>query len=226
LLLWGCNSGARSGKTDLSPDAIVIFKDSDSLECKILWTELLNLTVWSAEEDTLQIDLTTVEKILDNKTFVDITSQHFDRELVKYESTKRSAVAKRDKLRADVRAGLKKQAELKKSPMALLASAVDATPGSPPSLIITVMNLYHKNILSFKAKIYCFDEKGKPVKGGKKKQAFFEAVSRTPIAPEDEFTTALMLKNHLATRKVKVEIVSATFADKTAWKGKIEESKQ
>lgn len=85
------------------------------------------------------------------------------------------------------------------------------------------MNLSPKIITLFRARIYCYDTKGKILRRPKKKDNSFEAISKFPIQPDDEFTTALLLRNYSKARKVKVEIIQATFADNSIWKGKIEE---
>jgi hypothetical protein len=207
----------------IEPNALILFSEGDSLLCKIVWNEILTITAVSDEYDTLQIENSTIEKILEPKTYRDITSEYIDRDQMKHEYSKRIALKKRDKLRADVQAGLKKYAELSKVPMALLKSSLYYEEKKIPELHITVLNLSPKIITLFRARIYCYDTKGKILRSPKKKDNSFEAISKFPIQPDDEFTTALLLRNYSKARKVKVEIIQATFADNSIWKGKIEE---
>lgn len=205
------------------PEVIVYYDDQDSLRCKIISSEVTTITVLDPEDDTLSIDCISIDKIVEVKTNVDVTPAYIDRIALKNELAKRVALEKREKIKSDVKAGIRKKADLRKEPIALLSSSVDLDQKKIPFLRITVLNLSSKPIAQFRARITCFNNKGKPALDKKTKTHIFEAVSKIPIMPDDEFGTALSLKNRPAARRVKAEIISVVFKDKTTWNGCIEE---
>ena len=93
-----------------------------------------------------------------------------------------------------------------------------------PQVNLTILNLTTKKISLVKTRIYCFGSNGQPVSGTKGRSHVFDASSRIPISPGEDFTTKLVLRNHPNTRKAKVEIHYLEFSDRTWWKGKVEET--
>lgn len=202
----------------------LVIAGEDSLRCNILTNDVLTMLVRDAEGDTVEVDNKTVEKIIDLRSREDITELYIDRGRIKIELAKKTVLQKRQKLLADVKSGLKKKSEVLKIPVALLSSSVEPDEQQTPLLVITLLNLSNKRIVFFKARVLCLDAQGKPQKGLKQKNATFQAVSRVPIEPDEEFTTMLYLKTHPKTRKAKVEIFFVQFADKSSWQGKVQET--
>jgi hypothetical protein len=220
-LLISCSSSGFHGT--VVPNALIITSDDDTLRARILHATVLTTTVLTEQADTLAIENDQVEQILSLPGREDATAQFIDREKIRVELAKRVVLEKRERLREDVKAGLRKKADLNKAPVALLATILRLPERQPPRVEVTVFNLSSKKILTFRAKVYCMDARGAAVFSGTSGRSSFEAVSRFPINPDDEFSTALVLRAFPATRKVRVEIVAVQFADKTSWQGRIQE---
>ncbi|HWP83059.1 MAG TPA: hypothetical protein VNN76_10435 [Bacteroidota bacterium] len=218
LILVGC--GPSGSTITVAPDHLVI-TDDDTLECKILRGDILTTTVLSTEGDTLEIENQSIEKIVFLASGRDITSRYIDREAVRIELAKRKALEKKEKLQADVVAGLRKKSELQRIPIAILTTSFHAQPKSPPQVRLTILNLSNKKIELVKMRVHCFDATGKPQPGTRGRNHIFQATSRIPIEAGEDFTTTLTLHNHPRARKAKVEIHYLEYADNTWWKGEV-----
>jgi hypothetical protein len=218
-LLVSCSSSGFRGT--VVPNALIITSDGDTLRGKILQGSVLTTTILTEVGDTLTIDNELVEKILALPSMVDATEQFIDTEKIRIELAKRAVLEKREKLREDVKAGLRKKTELSKAPLALLATILRLPQGQPAQVQITVLNLSPKKIITFRASVTCLDARGRGVPRSTGGKSSFEAISRFPINPDDEFSTALILRQFPGTKKVKVEIIAVQFADKTTWQGRI-----
>ncbi len=207
-----------------SPDYVFYLDDGDSVAYKLIRGEVLVTKVLSAEGDTISIDNASVDRIIFLGTGRDVTDRFIDREALKVEMMKRDVMAKRDKLKADVAAGKKKKSELERIPFALLSASMEKTGRGSPQVSLTILNLSERKISLVKTRIYCFGENGQPVPGTNGRNHVFDASSRIPIGPGEDFTTTLMLRNHPKTRKAKIEIHYLEFSDRTWWKGKVEET--
>ncbi len=202
----------------VKPEMVVI-TDDDSLYCRILRGEILTTKVQIEDGDTLELDNRSITKIVHLASGVDITSRYIDREAIKVETAKRKSLEKRDKLRADVVAGLKKSSELQRVPIALLSATFQG--GQPPKVQLTILNLTEKKIDLVKVKVYSFDERGNPQSGSKGRDHVFQATTRIPIEAEEDFTTILTLRNHPKAKKARVEIHYIEYSDNTWWKGEV-----
>ena len=221
-LFTSCSSSAPRGT--VAPSALIITSDKDTLRGKILQGNVLTTTVLTEFGDTLTVENELVEKILAYPGMTDATEQFIDVEKIRIELAKRAVLEKREKLRDDVKAGLRKKTELIRAPLALLATTLRFPQGQPPQVQITVLNLSPKKIAMFWATVYCLDARGRGIPRTSGGKYSFEAISRFAINPDDEFSTTLILRQFPATKKVRVEITTVQFADKTSWEGRIEES--
>jgi len=220
VLLFCCTPSAAVGP---EPDHMIYLDDGDSLSCRLVRGEILVTRVVSSDGDTLAIDNASVDRIIHLTSGRDVTDRYIDREALKIELMKRDAVAKRERLKADIAAGRKKKSELDRIPFAVLAVSMEHAGKGIPQVNLTILNLSAKKISLVKTRIYCFSENGQPISGTKGKNHVFDASSRIPIGPSEDFTTTLVLRNHPKTRKAKIEIHYLEFADHTWWKGKVEE---
>ncbi|HEX9614558.1 MAG TPA: hypothetical protein VGA55_03600 [Bacteroidota bacterium] len=221
LVLNGCPP--FSLMRPVEPDHIFYLDDGDSLSCKLVRGEILVTRVVSAAGDSLALENAAIDRIVHLKTGRDVTDRYIDRDALKVELAKEAALAKRAKLEADVAAGKRKKSELNRLPFAVLTAELERPDRGIPQIALTILNLTDKKISLVKTRIYCYDSKGKPQEGTKGRDHVFDATSRVPIGPGEDFTTLLALRNHPKTRKAKVDIHYLEFADKTWWKGKVEE---
>ncbi|HLE31880.1 MAG TPA: hypothetical protein VJB38_04640 [Bacteroidota bacterium] len=217
----GCTPPPPSGP---EPDHIVFLDDGDSLTCKLLLGEIMFTRAVSAQGDTLSIDNASIDRIVHMKTGRDVTDRYIDREALKVELMKKETLAKREKLKADIAAGKKKKSELDRIPFAVLSASMEPAAKGVPQVSLTILNLSGKKISLVKTKIYCFNEKGQPISGTKGRNHVFDASSRIPIGPGEDFTTTLALRNHPKTKRARIEIHYLEFSDHTWWKGKVEEA--
>ena len=220
VLFYCCTPPAATAP---EPDHVIYLDDGDSLACKLVRGEILVTRVVSSLGDSVSIDNASVDRIVHLKSGRDVTDRYIDREALKVELMKKDALAKREKLKADVAAGRKKKSELDRIPFAVLSASMDQAGKGIPQVNLTLLNLSAKKISLVKTRIYCFSENGQPISGTKGKNHVFDASSRIPIGPGEDFTTTLVLRNHPKTRKAKIEIHYLEFADHTWWKGKVEE---
>jgi hypothetical protein len=202
----------------IKPDVLVV-TDDDSLRCRILHGELLTMQIQTEDGDTIGIDNSTVNKIVHLSSGKDITSRYIDREAIRVEIARQRALERREKLRTDAMTGLKRSADLKRTPVALLSARFLG--GKPPRVQLAVLNLGNKRIELIKVRVRCFDASGKPQGGLGGRDHIFQATSRIPLEPEEDLTTILALHKHPNARKVQVEIHYLEFADKTWWKGEV-----
>lgn len=206
------------------PDHMIYLDDGDSLACKLVRGEILVTRVLSEKGDTIALDNVSIDRILHKKTGRDVTERYIDRDALKVELAKQSALAKREKLKADIAAGKRKKSELNRLPFAVLSANLERSAGGTPQIALTILNLTEKKISLLKTRVFCYDAKGQPQEGTEGRNYIFDATSRVPIGPREDFTTILMLRNHPKTARAKVDIHYLEFADRTWWKGKVEET--
>ncbi|MEX2116446.1 MAG: hypothetical protein WEB37_06140 [Bacteroidota bacterium] len=221
--LAGC---PPSSMVRVEPDHIIYLDDGDSLSCKLVRGEILVTRVVSDVGDSLALENASIDRIVHLKTGRDVTDRYIDREAVKVELAKQTALAKREKLKADVAAGKKKKSELNRLPFAILSADLERSDRGIPQIALTVLNVSDKKITLLRTRVHCFDAKDQPQGGTGGRNNVFDATSRIPIAPSEDFTTILSLRNHAKTRKAKIEIHYLEFSDATWWKGKVEETVQ
>lgn len=220
-LLSCCTPSAAVGP---EPDHMIYLDDGDSLSCRLVRGEILVTRVVSSEGDTVAIDNASVDRIIHLRSGRDVTDRYIDREALKVELMKKDALAKRERLKTDIAAGKRKKSELDRIPFAVLAASMELAGKGIPQVSITILNLSTKKISLVKTKIYCFGDNDQPISGTKGRNHVFDASSRIPIGPEEDFTTTLVLRNHPKTKKAKIEIHYLEFSDRTWWKGKVEET--
>lgn len=218
LFLLGLRCAPSESIPTVKPDMLVI-TDDDSLRCRILRGEILTMHVRTEHGDSVEIDNSTVTRIIHLTSGRDITTRYIDREALRVELAKKKAIERREKLRADVVAGLKKSSELQRVPISLLSTRFLG--GKPPKIELAILNLGTKKIELVKVRVRCFDASGKPSPGIGGRDHLFQATSRIPIEPDEDFTTVLTLRNHPNTKKARVEIHYLEFADNTWWKGEV-----
>lgn len=206
------------------PDHVIYLNDGDSLSCHLVRGEILVTRVVTAEGDSLAVDNASIDRIVHISTGRDVTSRYIDREVLKIALKKKEAMARRRRLRADIAAGKRKQSELDRVPFAVLSSSLSTTKKGMPEVTLTILNLTGKKITLVRTRIRCFDAKGRPYNGPRGRDNVFDASSRIPIDPGEDFTTTLPLRNYPKTRKATVEIHYLEFSDRTWWKGKVEET--
>jgi hypothetical protein len=224
LLLIALFSCTPPSRVVPEPDHLIYLDDGDSLACKLLLGEITFSRAISANGDTLVIENASIDRIVHLKTGRDVTDRYIDREALKVELMKKDALAKREKLKADVAAGKRKKSELDRIPFAVLFASMESAGTGIPQVNLTILNLSAKKISLVKTKVYCFSKAGQPISGTKGRNHIFDASSRIPIGPGEDFTTTLVLRNHPKTRKAKIEIHYLEFSDHTWWKGKVEET--
>lgn len=224
FVLSSCGSSApRPADTAKYPYAIYLV-GNDSVICNITDNDLFTLTAATPDEDTVSVETPDVERIIWRPNGADITTKYIFREEIATELGKRKALEERSKLHTDVRKGKRKRAELNKTPMALLYSAVDSTYDGKLLLRINVLNISAKTVSYFTTKVFCYDEKGKSLRNKKTRQFFAQARSKARIKPEEVFTAAMLLKDFPKPARANVEIIEIGFSDRTAWRGRIAES--
>jgi len=218
--------GCMPSLVRVEPDHMIYLDDSDSLSVKLVRGEILTTRVVSTSGDTLALDNASIDRIVHLKSGRDVTDRYIDREALKTELAKQSALAKRKKLKADVAAGKKKKSELNRLPFAILSADFERPGRGTPQVALTVLNVSDKKITLLRTRVHCFDANGKPQSGNGGRNHVFDAMSRVPIGAGEDFTTILALRNHPKTRKAKIEIHYLEFSDATWWKGKVEETVQ
>lgn len=216
-------AGCTPSLVRVEPDHMIYLDDSDSLAVKLVRGEILVTRVVSEAGDSLALENGSVDRIVHLGTGRDVTSRYIDREALKVELAKQAALARREKLKADVAAGKKKKSELNRLPFAVLSADLERSDRGIPQVALTVLNVSDKKITLLRTKVHCFDANGKPQSGNGGRSHIFDAMSRVPIGAGEDFTTILALRNHPKTRKAKVEIHYLEFSDATWWKGKVEE---
>ena len=231
ILLFLCSAslflaGCTPSLVRVEPDHMIYLDDSDSLSVKLVRGEILATRVVSITGDTLALDNVSIDRIVHLKSRKDVTDRYIDREALKVELAKQSALAKREKLKADVAAGKKKKSELNRLPFAILSADFERSDRGIPQVALTVLNVSDKRITLLRTRVHCFDANGKPQSGSGGRHHIFDAMSRVPIGPGEDFTTILALRNHPKTHRAKVEIHYLEFSDATWWKGKVEETVQ
>lgn len=220
VIISGC-APTYSGSTE--PDYAFLMTDGDSLVYKLVRGEVLVTRVLSAEGDTLELDNTMIDRIIWLRTKRDVTDQFINRDALKVELAKKSALERRNKLQAEVAAGKRRKSELDQIPFAILSADLERPRKGTPQIALTILNLAAKKISLLKTRIYCFDDRGRPVEGARVRTHVFDASSRVPIEPGEDFTTTLPLRSHPGTQRAKVEVHYLEYADHTWWKGKVEE---
>jgi hypothetical protein len=220
FFLAGC---PPSSTVKVEPDHIFYLDDGDSLAAKLVRGETLVTRIVSASGDSVALENTSIDRIAHLSTGRDVTDRYIDREVLKVELAKQAALAKRERLKADVAAGKKKKSELNRLPFAVLSADLERSDRGTPQVALTILNVSDKKITLLRTRVHCFDASGKPQVGDKGRSHIFDAMSRVPIGPGEDFTTLLSLRNHPKTRKAKVEIHYLEFSDATWWKGKVEE---
>ena len=220
LFFAGC---PPSSSVRVEPDHMFYLDDGDSLSTKLVRAEILVIRVVTQTGDSLALENVSIDRIVHLRTGRDVTSRYIDREALKVELAKQAALAKREKLKADVAAGKKKKSELNRLPFAILSADLERSDRGTPQVALTVLNVSDKKITLLRTRVHCFDANGKPQAGDKGQSNIFDAMSRVPLGPGEDFTTLLALRNHPKTHKAKVEIHYLEFSDATWWKGKVEE---
>lgn len=217
-LLAGCLP--MTAHREVVPDYLVVYND-DSLRCKILTGgDIMTTRVLSTEGDTLELDNTTIDRIIHLRSGTDVTSQYIDRNAIKVELARRAAVRRRDRLKEDIEKGRVNRRELlRRAPVAILSADLEREKMGPPQLALSLLNLSDKTIAFFRVKVYCMDRRGNPVAGTRQSDNVFLATSRIAIEAGEDFTTTLYLRSHPRTQKAKVEIYYVEFTDKTRWIG-------
>jgi len=213
-----------SSTSSIAPDYIMYLDDGDSLACKIVRGDILTTRILTAGGDTLTLDNASVDRIISLRSGSDVTGRYIDRDVVKIELAKRRALKSREKLKGEIAAGRRKNSELRRIPFAVLFAEMEKSERGTPQVALTILNLSEKKISLVKTRIYCYDGKGRPQEGTKGRGHIFDASSRIPIGPGEDFTTTLLLRNYPRTKKAKLEIHYLEFADRTWWKGKVEET--
>lgn len=208
----------------LEPDHVIYIDDGDSVSVKLLLGDIMFSRGLSSTGDTLAIENTSIDRIVHLKTGRDVTDRYIDREALKVELMKKEALAKREKLKADIAAGKKKKSELDRIPFAVLSASLEAAGKGIPQVSLTILNLSAKKISLVKTRIYCFNDRGQPISSTKGRDHIFDASSRIPIGPGEDFTTTLALRNHPKTKRARIEIHYLEYSDHTWWKGKVEET--
>lgn len=221
MILLGC-SPSTTTKT-VEPDHIVYLDDGDSLSVKLVRGEILVLRALSETGDSLALDNASIDRIVHRASGRDVTDRYIDRDALKIELGKRAALLRREKLKADVAAGKRKKSELDRLPFTVLSASLERPSGESPQIALTILNLTEKKISLLRTRVHCFDAQGRPQSGTRGRNHVFDATSRVPIGPGEDFTTILTLRNHPRTRKAKVDIHYLEFSDGTWWKGRIEE---
>lgn len=219
LFLAGCQPSA----VRTEPDHVVFLDDGDSLAVKLVRGEIVHFRAVSETGDTLAIENASIDRIVHRASGRDVTDRYIDRDALKVELAKKAALARRQKLEADVAAGKRRRSELDRLPFAVLSADLERPAGQTPQIALTILNLTDKKISMLKTRVTCFDGQGRPVAGNGGRNNVFDATSRIPIGPGEDFTTILMLRNHPKTRKAKVDIHYLEFSDRTWWKGRVEE---
>ena len=221
LVLAGCTPEAS---VKAPPAEYRVFLgENDSLDCAILRGDILTTRILTADRDTVDLNNDEIDRIVSLRTGRDITARYIDRDALKIELAKRQALRKRKQLKEDIAAGKRKQWELDRVPFAILSADFERSSRGFPQVLLTILNLTKKKITLVKTRVYCFDQQGRPISGTRNRNSVFDASSRIPIGPGEDFTTTLVLRNHPKTRKAKIEIHYLEFADRTWWKGKVEE---
>lgn len=221
LLLLGCPPS--SAIKTIEPDHIVYLDDGDSLFVKLVRGEIVVLRALSETGDSLALDNATIDRIVHRASGRDVTDRYIDRDALKVELAKQAALSRREKLKADVAAGKRKKSELDRLPFAVLSADLERPSGGSPQIALTILNLTDKKISLLRTRVHCFDAAGRPQAGTKGRNNVFDATSRVPIGPGEDFTTILLLRNHPKTRKARVDIHYLEFSDRTWWKGRVEE---
>ncbi len=201
------------------PAEHLVLVNDDSLSCVILAGDILTTRVLTASGDTLELDNSAIDRIIALRSGRDITDRYIDRKAIKLELAKRAAFEKRSRQKTEAGVRDAKRTAGRNEPFAILAAELATGNGEPPQLELTVLNLGAKTIESFRLKVHCFDRNGQPVTGAGGRDNVFQATSRIPIDPDEDFTTTLHLRSHPRTRKAKVEIYLVDFVDKTRWIG-------
>lgn len=219
LLIAGCQPSA----VRVEPDHMVFLDDGDSLAVKLVRGEIVHFRALSETGDTLAIENASIDRIVHRASGRDVTERYIDRDALKVELAKQAALARRQKLEADVAAGKRRKSELDRLPFAILSADLERTGNQAPQIALTILNLSDKKIAMIKTRVTCFDGQGRPLAGTGGRNHVFDATSRVPIGPGEDFTTILTLRNHPRTRRAKVDIHYLEFSDRTWWKGKVEE---
>jgi len=219
--LTACPPASMIGNSE--PDHIFYLDDGDSLSCKLVRGEILVTRVVSSEGDSIAVENGSIDRIVHLRTGRDVTDRYINREALKVELAKQAALRKRAKLEADVAAGKRRKSELNRLPFAVLSAEFEPPNRGIPHIALTILNLTDKKISLVRTRVYCFNAKGQPQEGTNGRNHIFDATSRIPIGPGEDFTTLLALRNHPRARKAKVDIHYLEFADRTWWKGKVEE---
>jgi hypothetical protein len=222
--LLGCSASIT--KRSVAVDHVVYMDDGDSISCKLIRGEIIVLRVLSEFGDTLIVENASIDRIVHVSSGRDVTDRYIDRDILKAELAKQSALARREKLKADVAAGKKRKSELDRLPCAVLSATMERSPGGTPQIALTILNLTDRKISMLRTRVHCFDAQGRPQPGMRERNHIFDATSRIPIGPGEDFTTVLTLRNHPKTRKARIDIHYLEFSDKTWWKGKVEEEVQ
>ncbi|MBI4418037.1 MAG: hypothetical protein HY563_04620 [Ignavibacteriales bacterium] len=224
LTLIGCSPSATTKSVE--PDHIVYLDDGDSIGVKLVRGEIIVLRVLSEFGDTLIVENASIDRIVHLSSGRDVTDRYIDSDILKAELAKQAALARREKLKADVAAGKKRKSELDRLPFAVLSATMERSPGGTPQIALTILNLTDRKISMLRTRVHCFDAQGRPQPGMRERNHIFDATSRVPIGPGEDFTTVLTLRNHPKTRKARIDIHYLEFSDKTWWKGKVEEEVQ
>jgi hypothetical protein len=221
VLLVGCTPPPAS----VPPaDYRIFLGENDSLDCRILHGDILTTRIFTTDQDTVELNNDEIDRIVSLRSGRDVTDRYIDRNALKVELAKKEALKKREKLKAEIAAGKRKQWELDRVPFAVLSAEFERTSKGMPQVMLTILNLTKKKITLVKTRVYCFDQQGRPISSTKGRGHIFDASSRIPIEPGEDFTTTLVLRNHPKTRKATIEIHYLEFADRTWWKGKVEET--
>jgi len=221
----GCPSTPAVTTTEppvIRPAHLIVFRSGDTLSGTITQGGVLTMRVATIGADTVEVDNGNVALILSASSGADITERYIDADLVKIQKARLSIDKRQALLKADVDAGKRRKTDWTlRTTFALILARLDRPQSGVPELSLTLYNFGEKTIALFKARVYCLDEAGRPIRSNGKDH-IMEASSAVHVDPREDLTTKLRMTSHTEARNARVQITYVEYADSTWWRGKME----
>lgn len=223
--LSGCPSTPTVTTTEppvIRPAHLVVLRSGDTLSGTIAQGDVLAMRVATAKAETVDVENTNVSRILSASSGADITDRYIDADLIKIQKARLAIDKRQAQLKADVDAGKRRKTDWTlRTTFALILARLDRPQSDVPELSLTLYNFGEKTIALFRARVYCLDESGRPIRSNGKDH-IMEASSTVHVDPGEDLTTKLFMVSHTEARNARVQITYVEYADSTWWRGKME----
>jgi hypothetical protein len=199
-----------------------VLHDGDTLSGTITDGRVMTIRIATSTADTVEIENISVSRVLSATSGADLTHRYIDADLIRIRRARLGIDRIQSQIKAEVESGKRKKTDWTlRTTFALIHVKLERSESSVPELSLTLYNFGEKALDLFKARVYCLDSAGTPIKRGGEEH-IFEASSPARIEPGEDFTTKLNLSRHREAQHARVQITYAEFADHTWWRGKME----